>query len=136
MIERVCAYPLQPDRGGRLARRLREPVARGQHHDRHVGVAAQLTADIATVAVGQGNVEEHEVGLGPSSQVERLTRATRRDRFEAGAPQGAAERLGDRSLVLHEQDPCGAHDSLTLGPSPAIVIVVFHRSGLRWATDA
>ena len=37
--------------------------ARGQHHDRHVGAATQLAADVAAVAVGKRQVEHHQVGL-------------------------------------------------------------------------
>ena len=53
----VVGAELEPDDAVGLG------AARGQHHDRHVAVAAQLAAHVAPVAVGQRQVEQHEVGL-------------------------------------------------------------------------
>ena len=47
-------------------------AARGQHHDRDVAAAPQRAADVAAVAVGQGQVEQHDVGLDLVGELERL----------------------------------------------------------------
>ena len=38
-------------------------VARGEHHDRHIGERADAAQDLVPVDVGQADVEEHDVGL-------------------------------------------------------------------------
>ena len=74
--------------------------------------AAQLAAEVATVAVGKCEVEQDEVGRLAGEARPRLGHRARGDDVEALAEQGAPERVGDRRLVLHEQDAC----STTHGP--------------------
>jgi hypothetical protein len=71
------------------------------HDDRHVGAGTELAADGEAVHVGKAEVEQHEVGAG------RLQRgATGRGALdvEPFASQPVGERLGDRVLVLDDQD--------------------------------
>ena len=63
--------------------------------------AAQLAADREAVGVGQAEVEQHEVGLG---RLERPRPVADALDGEALAPQALGERLGDRVLVLDEQE--------------------------------
>ena len=67
-------------------------------------VLAQLAADVAAVAVGQHQVEQHHVGVGAVEQLERLGGGAGDDRFEALALERGRQRLGDRGLVFDQQD--------------------------------
>ena len=56
-------------------------VAGGDHDDRHGLEAAHLLADLDARLVGQHHVEQHEVGVDPVEQAQRLVAvagATRR----------------------------------------------------------
>src|SRR3712207_8441022 len=75
-------------------------AARREHDDRDVGVAPQGPAHVASVAVREREVEEHEIGPDAPSEVERLGGEARVDRVEALARQCPRERLVDRGLVL------------------------------------
>ena len=61
-------------------------VARGQHHDRHRRVAAQLPGDVEAVEAGQAEVEDDEVGPA-------LTDRGQRRRAVAGGQHGEARVL-------------------------------------------
>ncbi len=83
-------------------------AARGQHHDRHVGAAAQLAADVAAVAVGQGQVEHHQVRFLAGGELQGAGRGRGHQRLEARPAQRLGEGLGDRLLVLDDEDaPAG-----------------------------
>jgi hypothetical protein len=79
------------------------PMGR-QHHDRDISPAAQRPAHLASVAVRQVQVEQHEVGLDLRRGRERLGGGPHRRRLEAGAVQRLREGHRDRRLVLDEQD--------------------------------
>ena len=79
--------------------------ARGEHDHRHVGGAAQLAQHVAPVAVGQHEVEQHDV-----RRRSRAARASASATVRAGtalealALERARERLEYRALVLDEED--------------------------------
>jgi hypothetical protein len=75
-----------------------------EHDDRHLRPAAQLAAEVAPVAVGKGDVQQHDVGLRLGEADERVGHGVGDHRLESLARERARERLGDRALVLHEQD--------------------------------
>ena len=79
-------------------------AARGEHDDRHGRLAPQLAADLAPVAVRQRDVEQDEARVAAAEELQRGARRRRDDRLEALALERARERLGDRALVLDEQD--------------------------------
>ena len=89
-------------------------AAGGEHDDRHLGAPAQLATDVAAVAVGQGEVEQDEVGLDPLGFSQRLRRGGRDDRLEAVALQRERKRLIDRALVFDEKDRSGCAHGLNL----------------------
>ena len=69
---------------------------------------AQLAADVAPVAVGQHQVEQHEVRARRARRRASASASVARDdRLEALARERARERLGDRRLVLDEEDAAG-----------------------------
>ena len=78
--------------------------AGGQHHDRHVRVAPQRSADVTTVAVGKRQVQEDEVRLDALRQLERLGGGPGHHGLEALAFERLRERGRDRLLVLDEED--------------------------------
>jgi hypothetical protein len=98
----VVGAELEPDDAVGLG------AAGGDHDHGQFALAAQDTADVAAVAVGQREVEQDEVRLGRPRGVERLLCGARHGRLEALAAEEAGERLGDRGLVLHDQD-AGRH---------------------------
>ena len=86
--------------------------AGGDHDDRDVRAAPQLSADVAAVAVGQAQVEQHEVGPLLGGGAQRVGRRGGQDRAEPLALERVPERLRDRRLVLDEEDrvaPPGVH---------------------------
>ena len=80
---------------------------------------AQLTAEVAAVAVGQGQVEQDEVRR---VTVDRGPRGGGRPHHlggEARPAQCQGERLRDRRLVLHEQHSGRGHFAVAVaGPQP------------------
>ena len=78
--------------------------ARREHDDRHAGLGAQRAADVAAVAVGQREVEQHEVGRTRTSGVQRARRRGGDRGLEALALEQPRERLGDRCLVLDDEN--------------------------------
>jgi len=76
----------------------------GEHDDRHRRLPPQLAAHFPAVAVGQGDVEQDEAGVVAAEELERGAGGGGDDGLEALARERAGERLGDRALVLHEQD--------------------------------
>ncbi len=94
------------------AHEARDPVvlgvARGQedHRDEVAGVA-EPPADLEAVDVGEHDVEHDEVGGGRCCG-DRARRAPRtRWRRVAHVAQGRREEIGDRGLVVHDQDVRG-----------------------------
>ena len=79
-------------------------AAGGEDDDRDAGAGADRAADVAAVAVGQVEVEQDQVGLEALGQLERPRRRARDVRLEPLAGERLGERLGDRALVLDEQD--------------------------------
>ena len=79
-------------------------AAGGQDDDRDARAGADRAADVAPVAVGQVEVEQDQVGLEALGQLERAGRGARDVGLEALAGERLGERLGDRALVLDEQD--------------------------------
>ena len=74
-----------------------------------VGARAQLAADGEAVDVGQAEVEQDDIRL---RRLERLrARSRRASTSKPFAPQPLDERLGDRVLVLDDQDPRTATSS-------------------------
>ena len=78
--------------------------ARADDDDRHARAGAQLAAHLEAVAVGEAQVEQHEIVLGRRDGIRRVRDP--RD-VEPLALQPVRERLGDRLLILDKQDPHG-----------------------------
>jgi signal transduction histidine kinase len=85
-------------------------TASGEHDDRHLGALADLSAQVAAVAVGQHDVEQDDVGLDPVERLARALDGARHLRVEPVALEMLGERLGDGLLVLDDQD-AGFHAS-------------------------
>ena len=95
-------------------------AAGGEHDHGHVVLALQLAAHVAAVAVGQVQVQQHQVGLDPVGQLQRLGGRGGGHRLEALARQRLGERLRDRQLVLHEQDPRALAHAANVDPSAGV----------------
>ena len=59
---------------------------------------------VAPVLVGQGQVEQHHVGLERRRELDRFAAGPRHAGPEPHATERPRERLGDRLFVLDEQD--------------------------------
>ena len=73
-------------------------------------IAPQLAADVATVAVGQGEIEQHDIRLFCLLRRGRSAYAGREGAIvvsKAVAVERVRERLGDRGLVLDKQNGPG-----------------------------
>jgi hypothetical protein len=78
--------------------------ARGQHHDRCPRRVPDLAEDVASVPVGEHDVEEDEVRPADAEPLPSLGRGRRDLDVEPFASERLLERLRDRLLVLDEQD--------------------------------
>jgi hypothetical protein len=86
------------------------------------GGPAQLAAQVAPVAVGQGEVEDDDVGR-PAIVGQRGAGVGGRARQhcdEALAPERRGERLGDPRLVLDDEDARAGRGLRGHGPSDGI----------------
>ena len=109
--------------------------AGGQHHDRHVRVAPQRSADVTAVAVGKRQVQEDEVRLDALRQFERLGGGPGHHGLEALAFERLRERRRDRLLVLDEEDHARSLPEvplpLSVVPEEAMQATVVAGSGLN-----
>ena len=64
----------------------------------------QLAADVPPVSIGEAKVEQHQVWLEALGQLEGLRGGSGDDGLEACSLECLREGLGDRALVLDEQD--------------------------------
>ena len=85
-------------------------VARGQHEDRDVVGAPQRLGHLDPVEPRQPEVEDHQVGQEGVGEVERADPVAGDLDVVALHPQRALEDLGDRVVVLDDQDPGGAFE--------------------------
>jgi hypothetical protein len=83
--------------------------ARRDHDDRHIGVAPQPAADVTAVAVRKGEIEQNHARIESAHELERLGPRSGDGGRVAGPGQGLGERLGNRLLVLDEQDGPAVH---------------------------
>ena len=96
--ERLDQVVVRPRVEGEHPFRLLAPG--GHHDDRHLGPLPQLAADVHTIAIGQAQVQQDHVGIGP---VQRVTAG--RDVIDRvpAAGQPPDELGGDPLVVLHHQ---------------------------------
>ena len=81
-------------------------AAGGEHDDRHLRRRADGAADVAPVDVGQPQVEQDDVGLGPAHRLDARGAGRRQLDPEALALERRAQRIRDRRLVLdHDHLP-------------------------------
>ena len=77
----------------------------GQHDDRHAGVGAQHAAHVDAVHAGQHQVEQHQIGPQFADRGQRLGAVTDHRGVETLAPQDDGEHLGERRIVVDDQNP-------------------------------
>ena len=75
-----------------------------EHEDRRLGPAADLAADLEPVALREHEVEDHEVGIEPRMQRERLVSVECRDDPEALLLQVQPKEVDDVPLVVDDED--------------------------------
>jgi len=75
------------------------------HDDRHSGTAAQATAHLPSVQIGQPQVQQHQVGCGCSQGIGTVGHQVH---VEALALQAGAQRLTNGGIVLDDQQ---VHDA-------------------------
>ena len=80
-------------------------VLRRQHQDRDRAFLAQAPADLDPGETGQHQVEDEQVVWTRASLLEGVVSVVDRLDLEAFGLQGVLDRLGDRRLVLDDQDP-------------------------------
>ena len=90
-------------------------VARGEHEDRHVVGGAQAPRDLDAVELRQPEVEDHEVGVVGRGLVERGLAVAGDAHVVAVQPQRALEDLGDLVVVLDDEHPGIAADTVHAG---------------------
>ncbi len=86
--------------------------ARGDHDDRDVRITPQLPADVAPVAVGQRQVEQHHVGLVGRELGDGVGGGAGDRGVKPASVERVRERLRDGPLVLDEEDG----DPVCVGP--------------------
>ncbi len=85
-------------------------VAGGEEHDRHVvAVGAQPLHHREPVAVGEHDVEDHEVGAEHRRRLQRVGAGARDLDVEAFVPQRGGDQVGDVRLVVDDEDSCIGH---------------------------
>src|SRR3954453_5069985 len=90
-------------------------VARGKHEDRHVVGRAQPARDLDAVELRQAEVEDHEVRMVGRGLVERGLAVAGDAHVVAVQAQGALEDLGDLVVVLDDEHPRIATDTVHAG---------------------
>jgi hypothetical protein len=94
-------------------------AARGQHHDRHTALRADLPAHLDAVGPRQHEVEQHEVGPLPAEGAERGVAVGDEGRLEPLLAQDDAQHLGQGGVVVDHQHL--AHRVLTPRSSSPMV---------------
>jgi hypothetical protein len=80
-------------------------VAGGEHQDRDRALGLQATADLEPVEAGQHHVEHDRVGRRAPGRLDRARAVAGDLDREPLGPQPGGDRLGDRPLVLDDQNP-------------------------------
>ena len=85
-------------------------VARGEEHDRHVvPVGPQPLHDREAVAVGEHDVEHHEIGPERGRGLQCVGAGARDLDGESLVAQGGRDEVGDVRLVVDDEDSCISH---------------------------
>jgi hypothetical protein len=79
-------------------------VQRGEHEHRDGPVALDAAADLVAVDAGQHDVEDDEVGRHPRAQLDAAQAVVGDLDGEVLRAQAGGQRIGDRGLVLHDDD--------------------------------
>ena len=88
-------------------------VAGGQEHDRHVvPVGPEPLHDREPVAVGEHDVEHHEVGAELLRRPQRVGAGAGDLDVEAFVAQGGRDEVGDVRLVVDDENSCVCHPSM------------------------
>jgi hypothetical protein len=95
----VVGAELQPDHLVDLA------VLGGQHDHRDLAAGADLPADLGTGQARQHQVEQHQVGAIPVELLQRGGPVVGDRDLVALSAQQVGQRVAERLLVLHYQDP-------------------------------
>ena len=77
-------------------------IAGGEHQHGDRSVLLDLLADLEPVEAGEHEVEDDEVRVGPSAQLHPRWPVAGDLHREALTAQPGRDRVGDRSLVLHD----------------------------------
>jgi len=80
-----------------------ESAARGDHDDRDARALPEPAAHVASVLIGQGQIEQDHVGRERRGELDRLATRPRHPGPEADPRQRPRERLGDRLFVLDQE---------------------------------
>ena len=105
----VVGADLQPDNS------VGHGAACRHHDDRHIRVTADSAAEVTPVDVGKREIEQDHVRPDDARQLKGRSTARGDLRPESGAAQRAGERLGNRALVLYEQDDTQACAGVFIG---------------------
>ena len=83
-------------------------LARRQHDDRHIGPFARAADHVLAVAVGQAEIEQHDVGRFGGDALDRLGDGAGAGHLVVVRLQRGLEKAQDRRLVVDHQhaDPC------------------------------
>ena len=77
--------------------------AGGQHDDRHVAVAAEGPGNVQAVELGEGEVEDDQVGVAAAGDLQGLLPVTGGEDLETGALQVVAHQPHDVGLVVDDE---------------------------------
>ncbi len=85
-------------------------VPRGQEHDRYVmTVGSEPLHDGEAVAVGEHDVEDHEIGAECRRRLQGVRPGTCHLDVEPFVPQSGRDEVGDVRLVVDDEDACISH---------------------------
>ena len=105
-------------------------TARGQHDDRNVGLGPDQAAEVSSVPVGEHHVQQDQVGRRCAPGLGGLLDRSRDLGVEALPSQVLGERLGDRLLVLDDQDT-RFHAGIVSPPIPTELVTLVSVGALR-----
>ena len=74
-----------------------------EHDDGHIGLTAQNPRHIDAVKLRKTEIEDDEIGMPATGELQSLRAVARRDHGEARMLQIIARNLGDLTLIVHDQ---------------------------------
>ena len=83
---------------------IRHVAEGGEHHDRHIGILAQLLADAIAIESGHHHVQHHQIRQALAEEFQGLFAVAGGDHLVADHRQPGFQDAPDTGLVVHDED--------------------------------